>query len=33
VHEEADKQHRAAWRGWLEANANGNEAAIFEVDE
>jgi len=30
VHEEADKEHRAAWRGWLEANANGNEAAILK---
>jgi pyrroloquinoline-quinone synthase len=30
VHEEADKQHRAAWRGWLEANADGNEAEILK---
>lgn len=30
VHEEADKGHRAAWRGWLEANANGNEEAILK---
>jgi pyrroloquinoline-quinone synthase len=30
VHEEADKEHRAAWRGWLEANANGNEAEILK---
>ena len=30
VHEEADKEHRAAWRGWLEANATGNEAEILE---
>jgi len=30
VHEEADKEHRAAWRGWLEANANGNEEAILK---
>ena len=29
VHEEADKEHRAAWRGWLETNANGNEAEIL----
>jgi pyrroloquinoline-quinone synthase len=29
VHEEADKEHRAAWRGWLEANAHGNEAEIL----
>src|ERR1700675_452097 len=26
VHEEADKAHRAAWRGWLEEHADGNEA-------
>jgi len=30
VHEEADKEHRAAWRGWLEKNANGNEAEILK---
>ncbi len=30
VHEEADKAHRAAWREWLEANANGNEAEILK---
>ena len=30
VHEEADKAHRAAWREWLEANANGNEEAILK---
>src|SRR4029077_4014970 len=30
VHEEADKQHRAAWRGWLETNANGNKAEILK---
>jgi pyrroloquinoline-quinone synthase len=29
VHEEADKEHRAAWRGWLEANASGNEEQIL----
>ncbi|MBS1840757.1 MAG: CADD family putative folate metabolism protein [Acidobacteria bacterium] len=29
VHEEADKAHREAWRGWLEANAGGNEEAIL----
>jgi pyrroloquinoline-quinone synthase len=29
VHEEADKGHRAAWRGWLEANANGSEEQIL----
>ena len=25
VHEEADKAHRAAWRGWLEDHADGYE--------
>src|SRR5215470_2471305 len=30
VHEEADKEHRAAWRAWLEANASGNEEAILQ---
>ena len=30
VHEEADKEHRAAWRQWLEANAKGNEAEILK---
>ena len=30
VHEEADKEHRAAWRGWLETNANGEEAEILK---
>jgi len=30
VHEEADKEHRAAWRAWLEANAEGNEEAILK---
>src|SRR5215475_3487198 len=29
VHEEADKEHRAAWREWLGANANGNAEAIL----
>jgi pyrroloquinoline-quinone synthase len=29
VHEEADKAHRAAWRGWLAENANGNEEQIL----
>jgi pyrroloquinoline-quinone synthase len=28
VHEEADKAHRAAWRGWLEEHADGNEDEI-----
>jgi pyrroloquinoline-quinone synthase len=30
VHEEADKEHRAAWRKWLEANATANEEAILK---
>src|SRR5207248_1556438 len=30
VHEKADKEHRAAWRGWLETNANGDEAGILQ---
>jgi pyrroloquinoline-quinone synthase len=29
VHEEADKEHRAAWREWLNANASGNEEQIL----
>jgi pyrroloquinoline-quinone synthase len=29
VHEEADKLHRAAWRGWLEQHANGDEQEIL----
>ena len=29
VHEEADKQHRALWRGWLEHQADGNEEEIL----
>jgi pyrroloquinoline-quinone synthase len=29
VHEEADKAHRAAWRGWLEEHATGNEEEIL----
>ena len=29
VHEEADKAHRAAWRGWLEERAEGNEDEIL----
>jgi pyrroloquinoline-quinone synthase len=31
VHEEADKAHRAAWRGWLEQHAHGDEADILET--
>src|SRR5215471_21232128 len=30
VHVEADRAHRAAWRGWLEANAVGNEEAVLK---
>jgi pyrroloquinoline-quinone synthase len=29
VHEEADKAHRAAWRGWLEEHAAGNDEEIL----
>jgi pyrroloquinoline-quinone synthase len=29
VHEEADKAHRAAWRGWLEEHAVGDEEEIL----
>ncbi len=29
VHDEADKAHRAAWRGWLEENAHGDEEEIL----
>jgi pyrroloquinoline-quinone synthase len=29
VHEEADKDHRAAWRGWLEEHAHGDEEEIL----
>jgi pyrroloquinoline quinone (PQQ) biosynthesis protein C len=29
VHEEADKAHRAAWRGWLEEHADGSEEDIL----
>jgi pyrroloquinoline-quinone synthase len=29
VHEEADKAHRAAWRGWLEQHAHGDEDEIL----
>jgi len=31
VHEEADKAHRAAWRGWLEEHASGDEAEILKT--
>jgi len=29
VHEEADKAHRDAWRGWLEEHAHGDEEEIL----
>src|SRR5258707_7656807 len=29
VHEEADKAHRAPWRGWLEDQASGDEEGIL----
>ena len=29
VHEEADKQHRALWRNWLEEHADGNDEEIL----
>jgi pyrroloquinoline-quinone synthase len=29
VHEEADKAHREAWRGWLQEHAVGNEQEIL----
>ena len=29
VHQEADKAHRAAWRGWLAEHADGNEEQIL----
>jgi pyrroloquinoline-quinone synthase len=29
VHEEADKAHRAAWRGWLEEHAHGSDEEIL----
>jgi pyrroloquinoline-quinone synthase len=29
VHEEADRAHRAAWRGWLEEHAHGDEEEIL----
>ena len=31
VHEEADKAHRTAWRGWLEQHAQGDEEEILET--
>ena len=29
VHEQADKVHRAAWRGWLKEHAHGDEAEVL----
>jgi pyrroloquinoline-quinone synthase len=29
VHEQADREHRAAWRNWLEEHASGNEEEIL----
>ena len=29
VHEQADREHRAAWRHWLEEHASGNEEEIL----
>jgi pyrroloquinoline-quinone synthase len=29
VHEQADREHRAAWRNWLEEHGSGNEAEIL----
>lgn len=31
VHEEADREHRAAWRGWLEEHASGSEEEILQT--
>lgn len=31
VHEEADKAHRAAWRGWLENHADGDDDQIVST--
>src|SRR6266702_1804384 len=31
VHEETDKAHRAAWRGWLEEHASGGEEEILKT--
>ena len=33
VHEEADVRHRAAWRGWLEKNANGSAEGVLKTAE
>ncbi|HEY2459723.1 MAG TPA: CADD family putative folate metabolism protein [Candidatus Acidoferrum sp.] len=31
VHEEADKEHRAAWRGWLLQHADGSDEEILKT--
>jgi pyrroloquinoline-quinone synthase len=31
VHEETDKMHRTAWRGWLEEHASGDEEEILKT--
>jgi pyrroloquinoline-quinone synthase len=31
VHEEADKAHRAAWRGWLEEHVRENEEGVLKT--
>ena len=31
IHEEADKAHRAAWRGWLEEHARGDEEEMLKT--
>jgi pyrroloquinoline-quinone synthase len=31
VHEQADKAHRAAWRGWFEEHASGDEEEILKT--
>src|SRR6201984_1269439 len=31
VHQETDKLHRAAWRGWLEEHADGDEEEILKT--
>jgi pyrroloquinoline-quinone synthase len=33
VHEEADKAHRAAWRGWLEEHAGNDEEILATTHE
>ncbi len=33
VHEQADREHRAAWRNWLEEHASGNEEEILATTD